>query len=36
LLFGHALWVYIQTMLDQLPGHPGMFAGFHANMSRLA
>jgi hypothetical protein len=22
LLFGHSLWVYIQTMLDQLPGHP--------------
>jgi hypothetical protein len=21
LLFGHSLWVYIQTMLDQLPGH---------------
>jgi hypothetical protein len=20
--FGHSLWVYIQTMLDQLPGHP--------------
>jgi hypothetical protein len=22
LLFGHGMWVYIQTMLDQLPGHP--------------
>jgi hypothetical protein len=22
LLFGHSLCVYIQTMLDQLPGHP--------------
>jgi hypothetical protein len=22
LLFGHSLWVYIQTMLDQFPGHP--------------
>jgi hypothetical protein len=22
LLFRHSLWVYIQTMLDQLPGHP--------------
>jgi hypothetical protein len=22
LLFGHCLWVYIQTMLDQLPEHP--------------
>jgi hypothetical protein len=22
LLFRHNLWVYIQTMLDQLPGHP--------------
>jgi hypothetical protein len=22
LLFRHDLWVYIQTMLDQLPGHP--------------
>jgi hypothetical protein len=22
LLFGHGLWVYIQTMLDQFPGHP--------------
>jgi hypothetical protein len=22
LLFWHSLWVYIQTMLDQLPGHP--------------
>jgi hypothetical protein len=22
LLFGHGLWVYIQAMLDQLPGHP--------------
>jgi hypothetical protein len=22
LLFGYSLWVYIQTMLDQLPGHP--------------
>jgi hypothetical protein len=22
LLFGHGLWVYIQTMLDQLLGHP--------------
>jgi hypothetical protein len=22
LLFGYRLWVYIQTMLDQLPGHP--------------
>jgi hypothetical protein len=22
LLFGHGLWVYIQTMLDQLSGHP--------------
>jgi hypothetical protein len=22
LLFWHRLWVYIQTMLDQLPGHP--------------
>jgi hypothetical protein len=22
LLFGHSLRVYIQTMLDQLPGHP--------------
>jgi hypothetical protein len=21
LLFGHGLWVYIQAMLDQLPGH---------------
>jgi hypothetical protein len=20
-LFGHSLWVYIQTMLDQFPGH---------------
>jgi hypothetical protein len=22
LLIGHDLWVYIQTMLDQFPGHP--------------
>jgi hypothetical protein len=22
LLFGHSLWVYIQTMLDQFPRHP--------------
>jgi hypothetical protein len=22
LLFRHSLWVYIQTMLDQLYGHP--------------
>jgi hypothetical protein len=22
LLFGHSLWVNIQTMLDQFPGHP--------------
>jgi hypothetical protein len=22
LLFGHSLWVYIQAMLDQFPGHP--------------
>jgi hypothetical protein len=22
LLFGHSLWVYIQIMLDQFPGHP--------------
>jgi hypothetical protein len=22
LLFEHSLWVYIQTMLDQPPGHP--------------
>jgi hypothetical protein len=22
LLFGHSLWVYIQVMLDQFPGHP--------------
>jgi hypothetical protein len=22
LLFGHGLWVYIQTVLDQFPGHP--------------
>jgi hypothetical protein len=22
LLFRHHLWMYIQTMLDQLPGHP--------------
>jgi hypothetical protein len=22
LLFRHSLWVYTQTMLDQLPGHP--------------
>jgi hypothetical protein len=22
LLFRHSLWVYIQAMLDQLPGHP--------------
>jgi hypothetical protein len=22
LLFGHSLWVYIQTMLNQFPGHP--------------
>jgi hypothetical protein len=22
LLFGHSLWVYIQTMLDQFLGHP--------------
>jgi hypothetical protein len=22
LLFRHSLWVYIQTMLDQLPRHP--------------
>jgi hypothetical protein len=22
LLFGHSLWVYIQTMLDQFSGHP--------------
>jgi hypothetical protein len=22
LLFGHSLWVYIQTMLDQFPGYP--------------
>jgi hypothetical protein len=21
LLFGHSLWVYIQTMLDQFPGY---------------
>jgi hypothetical protein len=37
LLFGHNLWVYIQTMLDQFPGHPcGISAGFHTNMSWLA
>jgi hypothetical protein len=22
LLLGYSLWVYIQAMLDQLPGHP--------------
>jgi hypothetical protein len=36
LLFRRSLWVYIQSMLDQLPGHPGISAGFHVNMSRLA
>jgi hypothetical protein len=36
LLFRRSLRVYIQSMLDQLPGTPGISAGFHANMSWLA